>query len=130
MPQRIAPAAQPGTRAMKSCFLAATCLLAAPVLAFSPAFADILGWCLPSDGGCIGPEPLTREGFSTCEEFCSLSNPVTVRGMKGILFDVQCRGDSSTYVYRMLFLEFADEQDIERALVIRQYGAEDLERCG
>ena len=94
----------------------------------TPSPADIIGWCLPGDG-CMGPEPLTPKGFNTCEERCEMKNPTAVRGMNATLFDVECRGDSSSFDYRLLFVEFTDFDGRQRALVIGRYGPEPLEKC-
>jgi hypothetical protein len=103
-------------------------VIVASVIAGSSSQAAMTEWCIPSDG-CMEAEPLRNDGFNTCEETCSLSRPVRVEGMNGILFDVACRGDSASYDYRMLFLEFVDDTGQDSALIIRNHGAEQLERC-
>lgn len=75
----------------------------------------------------MGPEPLTPKRFNTCEERCEIENPTEVRGMNATLYDVECRDDSSSFDYRMLFLEFTDVEGRQRALVIGHYGPASLE---
>ena len=87
----------------------------------APSGADVIGWCLLDDG-CVGLEPLTPKGFTTCEEWCEMKNPTAVRGMNATLFDVECRGDSDSYDYRMLFVEFTDVEGRQQALVIGRHG--------
>jgi hypothetical protein len=85
-------------------------------------------WCIPGDG-CTGPEPITPDGFNTCEETCSLRNPVPVRGMDATLYDVSCRGDSLNYEYRTMIGHYSDEQGKQRAFMIGRFGPAELERC-
>jgi len=77
----------------------------------------------------MGPEPLTPTGFNTCEERCDMKNPIAVRGMNATLFDVQCSGDSNSFDYRMLFVEFADHEGKQQALMIGRFGPEPLVKC-
>lgn len=75
------------------------------------------------------PVPIRKDGFPTCEENCTMKNPVPVRGMKGTLYDVQCRGDSDSYDYRMLIVEYQRGDGIDQAVAIGRYGPEQLEKC-
>jgi hypothetical protein len=90
--------------------------------------SDAQEWCIPGDG-CTGPEPITAEGFNTCEEFCSLRNPSAVRGMDATLYDVSCRGDSSGSDYRIMIGQYSDEQGNRRAFMVGPDGPKEPERC-
>lgn len=85
-------------------------------------------WCIPADG-CTGPEPISREGFSTCEDYCALSNPVTIQGFDATLFDVSCKGDWGGRDYRMLLTEYDDYEGTRRAAILTPNGVENLVRC-
>ena len=89
---------------------------------------DFIGWCFASDA-CVGPSRITRQGFETCEETCSMNNPVSVRGLNATLYDVVCRGDWGGYEHRMLFMKYADGDGNQRALAVGPNGSEELERC-
>lgn len=85
-------------------------------------------WCVP-ENACIGPEPITREGFSTCEEFCSLSNPMSVPGFDAMAFDVSCRGDWGGRNYRMMLVEYKDSDGTPGVAMLDADGVESLVRC-
>lgn len=86
-------------------------------------------WCVP-ENACIGPEPITREGFSTCEEFCSLSNPMSVPGFDATVFDVSCKGEGDSWGdYRMMLAEYEDYDGTRRATMLTPNGVENLVRC-
>jgi len=105
----------------------ATTLAAVLNLAAQPSNAQ--QWCIPSDG-CSPPEPITAEGFRTCEETCSLRNPEAVRGMDATLYDVSCQGDALNYDYRTIIGFYSDEQGNQRAFMVgRNGGPTELERC-
>ena len=57
-----------------------------------------------------------------------MKNPVPIRGMKGTLYDVQCRGDNDSYDYRMLVVEYQSE-GTNHAIAIGRHGPEQLEKC-
>ena len=90
------------------------------------AFAD--DWCIPGDG-CTGPEPIRGNRFSTCEEECTMSNPVPVRGLDATLYDVSCKGDWGGLEYRMMLGKHENEDGSQRAYIVKPSGPEELERC-
>lgn len=88
------------------------------------------GWCVPGND-CIGPEPISHEGFSTCEDYCALSNPVTIQGFDAMLFDVSCNGDwgEGERDYRMLLAEYEDHDGTRGAAILTPNGVKNLVRC-
>lgn len=86
------------------------------------------GWCVAGNE-CTGPVPITREGFFTCEENCTLRNPVPVEGIDATLFDVSCKGDWGGFEYLMMLKEYEDSDGSRRAVIIDSDGAQNLERC-
>lgn len=60
------------------------------------------GLCF-AGGACTGQIEIRNNGFDLCEHSCVMENPVEVRGLNAMLWDVTCRGDYSTYSERMLF---------------------------
>lgn len=103
----------------------------APVPTSRPHLSKIVAltgdWCIPDD--CDGPTPIGREGFSTCESYCTLSNPVLVRGLDAMLFDVSCKGDWGGRDYRMILKEYEDSEGTRRAAMLTSDGVENLVRC-
>lgn len=86
-------------------------------------------WCVP-ENECIGPEQITYEGFSTCEEFCALSNPTPVQGLNATLFDVSCKGEGDSWGdYRMMLTEYEDYDGTRKAAMLTPNGVENLVRC-
>lgn len=70
--------------------LLAICALPAPLLA-----QDFSGLCLDMrEAGCMDRHiPFTGNTIDFCEESCTLTAPVEVRGLDAALYDLQCRGD-------------------------------------
>lgn len=95
-----------------------------------PAITVLDGdWCIPGNG-CTGPEPITREGFHTCEEYCALSNPVPFESFNATLFDISCKGDSSEGSdYRMMLKEYEDNEGSRKAVIVDTNGVHSLEPC-
>lgn len=92
-----------------------------------PAFSD--SWCLPYNE-CMGePTPIRGNSFDTCEESCTMRDPVPVRGLDANLYDVKCEGDSSRSEYRMLLGEYTDWDGDRKAYIVTPHGTEQLERC-
>lgn len=85
-------------------------------------------WCVP-ENACVGPEPISREGFSTCEEFCALNNPTPVMGLDATLYDVSCKGDWGERDYRMILTEYGDFDGTRRAAMLTKDGVENLISC-
>ncbi len=70
------------------------------LLAFSavpaPLLAqDLTGLCLDMrEAGCMERHiPFSGNTIDFCEESCTLTAPVPVRGLNAALYDLQCRGD-------------------------------------
>jgi len=65
-----------------------------------------------ADCGLIGREDgalRVKSGVLTgVETECRMTNPVNVRDMQGVLFDMQCSGEGSQWSERALFLRAAD----------------------
>jgi hypothetical protein len=88
---------------------------------------NFIGWCFVGD--CVGQAPITKDGFFTCEENCSMNNPISVRGLNATLYDVVCTGDSNSYQQRMLFMKYKDDQGNEKAMTLSPTGVNELQRC-
>lgn len=91
---------------------------------------DLRGWCYPADA-CMGaPIPIGSGTYETCEETCTLTNPVAVRDMEATLYDGVCRGDwmqGGSITTRVMFLK---QTSIEtRMFSISDYSVTELERC-
>ena len=100
------------------------CLLAGPADA-----QDLKGWCYPADG-CIGQVPLGSGSYHTCEDSCSLTNPVIVRDMEATLYDEVCRGDwmeGGSMSNRIMFIKQTSAQT--RLFAVRENSITQLERC-
>lgn len=56
---------------------------------------NLTGLCLDMrEAGCMDRYiPFSGNTISFCEESCSLTAPVAVRGLDAALYDLQCRGD-------------------------------------
>ncbi len=54
-----------------------------------------------ADGGAIR---IGKGLFETIENTCTMKNPTKIRGMSGILYDMECAGEGETYKERMLFI--------------------------
>ena len=100
-------------------------------LAFTPlASQDLSGWCYPVNE-CMGEQiPLGSGSYNTCEETCTLTNPVPVRGMEATLYDEVCQGDwmeNGSMINRIMFIKQSSDQT--RMFAIREGWIEQLERC-
>ena len=109
----------------------ATAIATALSLAFTPLTAqDLKGWCFPADG-CMGVQiPIGSGTYETCEETCTLTNPVAVRDMEATLYDEACRGDwmeGGTITNRIMFIK--QTSDRTRMFEVRNSWIGELERC-
>jgi hypothetical protein len=100
-------------------------------LAFTPLTAqDLSGWCIPA-GACMGVQmPIGSGTYDTCEERCTLTNPVPVRDMDATLYDEVCRGDwmeNGTITNRIMLIKQSSNQT--RMFAIREGWITQLERC-
>ena len=100
-------------------------------LAFTPLAAqDLSGWCLPADE-CMGVQmPIGSGTYDTCEERCTLTNPVPVRDMDATLYDEVCRGDwmeNGSMTNRIMLIKQSSNQT--RMFAIREGWITQLERC-
>ena len=100
-------------------------------LAFTPLAAqDLGGWCLPADE-CMGVQmPIGSGTYDTCEERCTLTNPVPVRDMDATLYDEVCRGDwmeNGSMTNRIMLIKQSSNQT--RMFAIREGWITQLERC-
>ena len=91
---------------------------------------DLRGWCFPADA-CMGRQvPIGSGTYETCEETCTLTNPVAVRDMEATLYDDVCRGEwmqGGSITTRVMFLK---QTSIEtRMFSIIDYSVTELERC-
>lgn len=50
----------------------------------------------------------TETEFWGTENRCQLTNPVQIRDLDGILFDLECWGEGTAYTERLLLLQEAD----------------------
>ena len=70
-------------------------------------------WAYPG-GSCVfdhsasGVIRLSETTFWGTETKCDLTNPVEIRDMDGILFDLMCLGEGMEYTERMLLLQAYD----------------------
>jgi hypothetical protein len=76
-----------------------------------------------------GTVPIEGNTYSDAESNCTMSNPVSVRGLDATLFDVTCRGEWGSRTQRELFLLYRETDDQERLLMVRPDGAAEFERC-
>jgi hypothetical protein len=98
-------------------------LLVTPTLAHADRQWD--GYCFQGDE-CGGPYKIRNGEFSTCESSCKMTNPVKVRGMKAILYDVKCSSDSGNREYRM----FMSQGPNNTVVSVREWpGPEILQKC-
>lgn len=100
-------------------------------LAFTPLTAqDLSGWCLPADE-CMGVQmPIGSGTYDTCEERCTLTNPVPVRDMDATLYDEVCRGDwmeNGSMTNRIMLIKQSSDQT--RMFAIREGWITQLELC-
>jgi hypothetical protein len=54
-----------------------------------------------SDGGALAVQ---GDVFLGVESMCQLTNPVSVTGMSGILYDAECAGEGETWSKRMMLM--------------------------
>lgn len=98
-------------------------------LALSGVSARADTWCLPPTE-CMGEaSPIKNGSFDTCEEKCTMRDPVPVRGLDANLYDVSCVGDSSTKKYRMMMGEYTDWGGNRKAYIVTPEGTESLIMC-
>ncbi len=91
---------------------------------------DFDGWCLPANE-CTGkPMPIENDSFSTCEQKCEMKDPVNVRDMDALLYDVVCSGEQgSSDPRRMLFIRQTDFRGIVSASIVADDATTKLQRC-
>jgi hypothetical protein len=91
---------------------------------------SLKGWCYPADD-CMGTQiPIGSGTYDTCEETCTLTNPVSVRDMEATLYDVVCRGDwmeGGSISNRIMFIKQSLDQI--RMFAISENSVTQLERC-
>ncbi|MCI5078319.1 hypothetical protein [Oricola sp.] len=98
----------------------------APSLAIA---ADPNGWCLPSDA-CMGEQkPIAGNSWNECESSCEISAPVKVRGMNASLYDVECKGDWGSSVYRAMFVFTSNSNGGHDLLMVSNNDLVKLEQC-
>ncbi len=54
-----------------------------------------------ADGGAMR---IGKGLFEAVDNTCKMSNPTKIRGMSGMLYDVECAGEGETFKERMLFI--------------------------
>jgi hypothetical protein len=88
------------------------------------------GWCFPAASDvCVGEQrPLTGNKFITCESNCTMSNPVNVRDMDAVIYDVTCSGDWGSRSFRMFISRYVSGDDV-KAVAVGEHGPDELERC-
>lgn len=86
-------------------------------------------WCLPYNDCMADVSPIHGNTFDTCEERCTMRDPVPVRGLNAKLYDVSCIGDSSSSEYRMMLGEYKDWEGNHKAYIVTPEGTEELVRC-
>ena len=92
---------------------------------------DLRGWCYPADA-CMGaPIPIGSGTYETCEETCTLTNPVAVRDMEATLYDEVCNASwleiGETITNRIMFIK--QTSDRTRMFEVRKSWIGELERC-
>jgi len=105
--------------------------LAILVLTYSSAVAvaeDLTGWCFPADG-CSGEEAIRNNSFSTCEESCSLENPVRIKGMKAKFYDQQCHSDGNGSTKTKIIIAPSQAQDGLELYYVTDGAVIKLKRC-
>lgn len=99
---------------------------------FTPAWAQgLTGLCV--DNGSAGCQdrfiPFHGLSIDFCEETCTLTNPVDVRGLNGTLFDMSCSADyPSDYEGRTMLLQQSDVGRT-RLLMINNSQILEIVRC-
>lgn len=63
--------------------------------------------CAPLEGGSETVR-IEKGVFHGIETECRMENPVDVRDMNAVLYDMQCRGDETAWSARALFMAAAD----------------------
>ena len=97
---------------MRSAFIAVTFYTALAGSALAQPFY-VGDWAYPG-GSCIfdhsasGPIRFSETTFWGIEAKCDLTNPVEIRDMNGILFDLVCWGEGMQYTERMVLLHEYD----------------------
>ncbi|MGI9402328.1 MAG: hypothetical protein ACR2O0_13830 [Rhizobiaceae bacterium] len=88
------------------------------------------GWCLPAND-CDGkPTPIENDSFQTCGEKCEMQDPVTVRDMDALLYDVVCSGEQGTSdPERMMFIRQTDSQGKVTASIVTNDTTRKLQPC-
>lgn len=76
-----------------------------------------------------GTIPIEGNKYGDPESNCTMSNPVSVRGLDATLFDVTCRGEWGSRTQRELLMLYRDTDDQDRLLMVRPNGVAELERC-
>lgn len=66
------------------------------------------GGSCSTDGAEGGALRLSESTFWGLENKCEMTNPVEIRDMDGILFDMECWGEGTQYTYRFLVLQEYD----------------------
>jgi hypothetical protein len=91
---------------------------------------ELRGWCFAADE-CMGVQiPIGSGTYNTCEETCTLTNPVSVRGMEATLYDEVCQGDwmaHGSITNRVMFISQVSDQI--RMFAVREHWITELERC-
>lgn len=86
------------------------------------------GWCF--DGGeCTGTVAISGDMFPTCEENCDMKNKTQVLGMDAYLYEADCRGDSGSYSFRVMFVRFQSPHSEEQGMMVTPDSATPIFRC-
>lgn len=86
------------------------------------------GLCFPGDG-CTGAVKIENGSFITCEQNCEMANPVHVRGVDAIIYDVKCIGDHASGSSRMIFSFVELDNNSKEAHVISSDSITKLVSC-
>jgi len=71
------------------------------------------------------PIQISQNSIQQYESVCELTNPVSIRGMEGFLYDAVCTGEGTEWSYRVLFL-----RELDGALVYSRDGfTQTLHKC-
>lgn len=62
------------------------------------------------------------------ESSCEMQNPVAVRDMAALLFDMNCVGEGDTWTYRALLMR-AGVDDVDQLVFLQNGGPQILTRC-
>ena len=87
------------------------------------------GYCFPATACESQPSKITNNMYDTCESTCTMMNPVPVRGMDAIIYDVVCKGDWGEKKQRQIFARIDGPNIPLKAISLQTDGVSNLYKC-